>query len=157
MKNIRKLLNKILEVLCFSTFLIMVILVCWQVITRYLLKNPSSWSEELVSFLFAWMTLLGASIVVGERKHMNVPILYEKLGGNKEKLLIIFSELIIIVISGFIMVNGGIAITKLSLATLTASLKIPLGIFYIVIPLCGVLNIIYSILNIYDICLEREE
>ena len=27
-------------------------LTCWQVFTRYILKNPSSWSEELVSYLY---------------------------------------------------------------------------------------------------------
>ena len=65
MKQLRKILNNILNVLAGVSFLAMVALTCWQVITRYILQNPSSWSEELVSYLFAWMALLGASIEVG--------------------------------------------------------------------------------------------
>ena len=60
MKQLRKQLTKLLNGLAGISFLAMVILTCWQVFTRYILKNPSTWSEELVSYLFAWMSLLGA-------------------------------------------------------------------------------------------------
>ena len=79
MKQLRKILDNILNVLAGVSFLAMVALTCWQVFTRYVLQNPSSWSEELVSYLFAWMALLGAAIVVGERGHMNIPILVDRM------------------------------------------------------------------------------
>ncbi len=80
MKKLRSVLDRILNVLAGVSFLAMVALTCWQVFTRYILKNPSSWSEELVSYLFAWMALLGASIVVGERGHKNIPLLVYSVG-----------------------------------------------------------------------------
>lgn len=51
MKQLRKQLTKLLNGLAGISFLAMVILTCWQVFTRYILKNPSTWSEELVSYL----------------------------------------------------------------------------------------------------------
>ena len=72
-------MDRILEFLAGISFLAMVVLTCWQVFTRYILKSPSSWSEELVSYLFAWMALLGASLVVGERGHMNIPVVVERM------------------------------------------------------------------------------
>ena len=63
MKALRNILNKILNALAGISFIAMVVLTCWQVFTRYVLQNPSSWSEELVSYLFAWASLLGASLV----------------------------------------------------------------------------------------------
>ncbi len=62
MKAFRNGITKILNGLAGISFLAMVLLTCWQVFTRYVLKNPSTWSEELVGYLFAWMSLLGASI-----------------------------------------------------------------------------------------------
>ena len=50
MKQLRKQLTKLLNGLAGISFLAMVILTCWQVFTRYILKNPSTWSEELVSY-----------------------------------------------------------------------------------------------------------
>ena len=63
MEMIRDLLNKLLNVLAGVSFLAMVVLTCWQVFTRYILQTPSPWSEELVSYLFGWMALIGASLV----------------------------------------------------------------------------------------------
>ena len=156
MKQLRKVLNIILDVLAGGSFLAMVILTCWQVFTRYVLQNPSSWSEELVSYLFAWMSLLGASLVVGERGHMNIPIVVEKMGEKGRKFFAIFAELIAFAFSAVILVYGGIQITNLAMGQMTSALGLPIGIFYVVLPLSGVLNMIYTILNIIDITTNSE-
>lgn len=151
MKQLRKFLDRILEFLAGISFLAMVILTCWQVFTRYVLKNPSSWSEELVSYLFAWMALLGASIVVGERGHMNIPVVVERMGPGAQKFFAIFSEVIACIFAAVILVFGGVQITSLAMGQMTSSLGVAVGIFYVVLPLSGVLNIIYTLINIYDI------
>lgn len=151
MNQIRKLLNTTLNILAGGSFLIMILLTCWQVFTRYLLGNPSSWSEELVSYLFAWMALLGASLVVGERGHMNIPLLAENANPSVRKILSIFAEVIAALFAGVILVYGGIQITDLAMAQMTSSLGVPVGLFYIVLPLSGILNIIYCIINIIEI------
>lgn len=156
MKQLRKLLNDTLNVLAGVSFLAMVALTCWQVLTRYVLQNPSSWSEELVSYLFAWMALFGASLVVGERGHMNIPIVVERMGEKGRKFFAIFAELVALVFSGVILVYGGIQITSLAMGQMTSSLGLPIGVFYIILPLSGVLNIVYTILNIVDIATDSE-
>ena len=156
MKQLRKLLNHTLNVLAGVSFLAMVALTCWQVLTRYVLQNPSSWSEELVSYLFAWMALFGASLVVGERGHMNIPIVVERMGEKGRNYFAIFAELVALVFSGVILVYGGIQITSLAMGQMTSSLGLPIGVFYIILPLSGVLNIVYTILNIVDIATDSE-
>lgn len=156
MDGIRKLLNTILNFLAGVSFVAMVVLTCWQVFTRYILKNPSSWSEELVSYLFAWMALLGASVVTGERGHMNIPVVVEKMGAGAQKFFNIFAEVIAFLFSAIILTYGGVQITNLAMGQLTSSLGVPVGVFYIVLPLCGVLNMIYAVLNIADILKGKE-
>ena len=151
MNPLRKFLNQVLHVLAGGSFLAMTILTCWQVLTRYVLKNPSSWSEELVSYLFAWMALLGASLVAGERGHMNIPLLMDRMGPAASKLLAIFPEIAACLFAGIILVFGGIQITQLGMGQMTSSLGIPIGIFCIVLALSGILNIIYTVLNIVEI------
>lgn len=129
----------------------MVVLTCWQVFTRYILSNPSSWSEELVSYMFAWMSLLGASIVTSERGHMNIPILTEHVSDSVRKLLECLGEIIAFLFSLVILIFGGLQIANLAMGQMTSSLGVPIGIFYYVMPLCGILNMIYTVLNIIDI------
>lgn len=152
MKALRNVLTKALNVLAGVSFIAMVLLTCWQVFTRYVLQNPSSWSEELVSYLFAWASLLGASLITGERGHMNIPILVDRMSPPVQKSLNIFGELIAFAFSGIILVYGGIEISQLAMGQMTSSLGVAVGVFYVVMPLCGVLNMIYTVLNIVDIC-----
>jgi len=156
MDTIRNVLNKFLNFLGAVSFVAMVLLTCWQVFTRYILKNPSPWSEELVSYLFAWATLIGACIVTGERGHMNIPIVIDKMGENNKKYFHIIGEIIAFLFSAVILVYGGIQITTLAMGQLTSSLGVAIGIFYIILPLCGLINMIYSILNIIDIINGKE-
>lgn len=156
MNGIRKLLNNILNFLAGVSFVAMVVLTCWQVITRYILKDPSPWSEELVSYLFAWMALLGASVVTGERGHMNIPIVVDKMGNKAKKALLVLAEVVAFLFSAVILVYGGIEITSLAMGQLTSSLGIAIGWFYIVLPLCGVLNMIYAAINAVDILMNKE-
>ena len=155
MNPLRKFLNQVLHVLAGGSFLAMTILTCWQVLTRYVLKNPSSWSEELVSYLFAWMALLGASLVAGERGHMNIPLLMDRMGPAASKFLAIFSEIAACLFAGIILVFGGIQITKLAMGQMTSSLGVPMGVFYIVLPLCGALNTLFTAVNIIEIVADK--
>ncbi|MBQ5806603.1 MAG: TRAP transporter small permease [Lachnospiraceae bacterium] len=157
MNRVRDYLNKSLYVLAGGSFILMTLLTCWQVFTRYILGRPSSWSEELVSYLFAWMALLGASLVVGERGHMNIPLLVEKSAPNVRMGLSILAEVIAALFAGIILVFGGIQITNLAMAQMTSALGVPVGVFYIVLPLSGILNIVYCILNIVQIMTAAEE
>lgn len=151
MQKLRNILTQCLNVLAGGSFIMMVALTCWQVITRYLLKSPSAWSEELVSYLFAWMSLLGASLVTSERGHMNIPILVDRMGPGGQKALHIFAELVAFAFSAIILLYGGAKITNLAMGQMTSGLGVPIGIFYLVMPLCGVLNMLYTALNIVDI------
>lgn len=151
MKQLRSVLDKILRVLCGVSFIAMVVLTCWQVFTRYILGNPSSWSEELVAYLFGWMSLLGASLVVGERGHMNIPILIDRLNPTMKKAFHIFSEIVALIFAAAILVYGGVQITSLAMGQMTSSLGVAVGVFYVVLPLSGVLNVIYAIINIIEI------
>lgn len=157
MKAFRNGITRILNGLAGISFLAMVILTCWQVLTRYVLKNPSTWSEELVGYLFAWMSLLGASIVTSERGHMNIPIIVERFQEAPQKALNCLGEIIAFLFSAAILVFGGLQITTLAMGQMTSSLGVPIGIFYVVLPLCGVLNMIYTILNIVDILRNQTE
>ena len=151
MKKLRKILDTSLKALADISLTAMVLLTCWQVITRYLLGNPSTWSEELVGYLFAWSTLFGAALVSGERGHMNIPVIVDRFGEKGRKAFHVFSEIVAFLFSCTILVFGGMQITSLAMGQMTSSLGVAVGVFYVVLPICGVLIALYAIMNIIDI------
>ena len=157
MKHVRVVLNTVLAVLGGGSFAIMVVLTCWQVFTRYVLGAPSTWSEELVGYLFAWMALFGACLVTGERGHMNIPILVDMAPGAGKKALLCLAEIIAFLFSTVILVYGGLRITKLAMGQMTSALGVPVGVFYAVLPLCGGINLLYTAMNLMEIIRNGEE
>ena len=151
MKQLRAYTNRLLDVLAGASLLAMVLLTTWQVVARYILKDPSTWSEELVSYLFAFASLFGAAIVSGERNHMNIGVVAEKLSPKLQLILGVFGEAIAMLFSGAILIYGGIQISTLAMGQMTSSLHIPIGVFYVVMPVTGVLILLYSVLNIAGI------
>lgn len=157
MKTLRSYMDRGLNCLAGVTFLAMVALTCWQVVTRYLLKAPSAWSEELVSYLFAWMSLWGACLVTGRRGHMNIPLLAERLSSKGRKVLLCLEEAAAFLFSAVILVYGGVKIAGLAMGQITSSLGVAVGVFYVGLPVSGVLNMVYTVLNVADILGDKEQ
>ena len=138
MEKLRKALDKLLSVLAGGSMAVMVILTTYQVITRYIFKAPSTWSEELVGYLFGWSTMFGATIVSGERGHMRIPIIIDRFSPTLRKAFHIFGEVIAFLFSATILVFGGYQ-------------GVAVGVFYWVMPICGVVILLYSVMNIIGI------
>lgn len=151
MEKLRKALDKFLSVLAGGSMAVMVILTTYQVITRYIFKAPSTWSEELVGYLFGWSTMFGATIVSGERGHMRIPIIIDRFSPTLRKAFHIFGEVIAFLFSATILVFGGYQVSNLAMGQQTSSLGVAVGVFYWVMPICGVVILLYSVMNIIGI------
>ena len=154
METLRKRLDKVLEFICCTLLALMTILVTWQVVSRYVLNNPSTVTEELVLFSFVWMGLLGGAYLFGKNEHMAMTFLFYKLSEKNQIKVRIFFELVIMAFAVFILVFGGWNMSKLSMGQLSSSLQIPMGYIYLALPLSGITTMIYNALNISDIIKE---
>ena len=81
----------------------------------------------------------------------------DKVTGQKKKVLEIAIELLIILFALVVMVYGGISIMKLTMTQITASLGVSMGLIYTIIPLSGILIVIYGIMNIIDLAKGKGE
>lgn len=87
----------------------------------------------------------------GKRDHMRMSFLSDKITGKPKMILEIAIELLIMVMVGFVMIFGGFSIMQLTMTQATASLGIPMGVIYTIIPILGCIIFVYSILNIIDL------
>ena len=108
MEKLRNTINTILGWACVFVFAVMVVVGTYQIVVRYFFNNPSTVSEELLTYSFTWM-------------------------------------------------YGGISIMKLTMTQITASLGVSMGLIYTIIPLSGILIVIYGIMNIIDLAKGKGE
>jgi len=126
--------------------------VLWQVFTRFILQNPSSFTEELARYMLVWLGILGAAYVAGQKMHLAIDLLSMKLSGLKKSYLEIFIQSTILIFAFFVMVLGGIRLVQITLTLnqISAALQIPLGYVYSVLPISGALMVFYSITFIVE-------
>ena len=130
LNNIRKVINTVIKIACILLFGFMVIIGTYQILVRYIFNNPSTISEELLTYSFTWMSLFAAAYVFGKREHMRMGFLADKLSSKKITILNVIIEIITIAFALIVMVYGGVSITSLSMTQKTASLGIPMGYIY---------------------------
>ncbi len=146
-------LNKILEYCLVAIMSILVIDVLWQVISRYLLSSPSSFTDELAGFLLIWVGLLGAAYVAGRNEHLAIDILLQKSKGKRKENLQKVIYIMVLLFALTVMVIGGswLVYTRFVLNVKSAALELPLGIVYLVLPISGILIVYYSIQNLRNL------
>ncbi|MCA6078693.1 TRAP transporter small permease [Fulvivirga sedimenti] len=129
---------------------IMVLNVLWQVFSRYVLNDPSSFTDELAGFLMIWTGLLGAAFASGKGLHLAIDIVQDMSNDRwKTRLDYIINSLVIVFALTVLTIGGGrLVYLTLYLEQYSANLNIPVGYVYIVLPLSGILIVYYSISNI---------
>lgn len=110
MKKLIRTLDKVEEISLVAMFVVMVGIIFFQVIMRYVFNNSLSWSEELGKFLFVWLSWIGISIGHKRKEHIKITLLVDKFPHKLKKLTEAISELILIVICGITMYYGVVMI-----------------------------------------------
>lgn len=139
---------------------IMVVNVTWQVVSRYIFQNPSSFTDELSRFMLIWLGMLGAAYVAGQDQHLAIDILPQKLVGKSRAKLMIFIYSLVLLFAFLVMVLGGSNLVYITyiLGQKSATLQLPLAYVYSIIPISGLLVAYYQIyqLNQQSILLKAQ-
>jgi TRAP-type C4-dicarboxylate transport system permease small subunit len=128
------LVGVVLAVLTLTTFV--------QVLLRYVFGGALDWSVELARYLFLWFCFLGFSITLRRGGHVSVRFIVDLFPIWVQRILLIISDTCIFVFLGFIVVEGGLLAHAIR-NNISPVMQIPIGYVYIVIPISGILLIIY--------------
>jgi TRAP-type C4-dicarboxylate transport system permease small subunit len=151
--TIKKVLNLFLETLLTVVMTVLVLDVVWQVLSRYVLTNPSSWTEELATYLMIWVGMLGASVALNRGSHLGIDYLVSKFSVTTR----IKTECFVFVCIGLFslvgMLIGGILLVSrtFELGQTSPAMRLPMGYVYLAVPISGFFLVIYSV----ELLLER--
>lgn len=143
--EVKRRVDRSLEVILAGIMAAMVLAVLWQVATRYLLRDPSSVTEELARFGLLWLGLLGASYGFGRRAHLAVELLpRNRLVTPVVAVFVAAFAVLVLVIGGAQLVNATLVLGQTSPA-----LQLERGYVYLALPLSGVLILFYTIAAVW--------
>jgi TRAP-type C4-dicarboxylate transport system permease small subunit len=155
-KIIKKILDRSLEVLIIVVMAVLTVDVLWQVFTRFILKNPSTWTEELAIFLLVWVALLGSAVALNRGAHLGIDYLVGKLPVRIRLYTEVFVFLCIVLFSLCVMVIGGtsLVISTLNLGQISPALGVEIGYVYLALPISGFFLVLYSIIGLVERLVE---
>ena len=127
--------------------------VTWQVLSRYALDQPSSWTEEAARFLLVWIGVLGAAYVSHAREHLAIDLLPRRLSGTQAKVLCLFIELAVLAFALLAMVVGGTRLVMITweLDQVMPALGIPTAFLYLVVPLSGLMITLFGCVHVLQV------
>lgn len=149
------LLDELLKRALIALMAAIVLVVCWQVFSRFVLASPSSMTEEIARTLLLWIGMLGAALAYRTGQHLGLDIVTSKLPAYLQRRIAMLLTVMVVLFALAVMVVGGGALVQLTyeLNQMSAALGIRVAWIYTVIPLAGMLIAFYGVCQL--ICLWR--
>jgi len=152
LRTLKTVLDRSLELLVMVVVAVLVLDVLWQVFTRFVLNNPSTWTEELAVFMLVWVSLLGAAVALNRGAHLGIDYFVGKLPDRARLATEVVVFLCVAAFSFFVMVVGGIDLvaSTLELEQLSPALHVKMGYVYLAVPISGFFLTLYAVIGLVE-------
>lgn len=143
-RKIEQSVSLTIEWIAMLLLVVMTLVVCYSVFTRYALAHTPPWSEELALLSMVWFGFLSIALGVRDNGHIGVTALDTFLPARVLYFLDYFKWLAIGAF-GVFMLSEGIQMTKIGMRNNYPGLGISSSCLYVVVPIAGASIIVYCI------------
>lgn len=142
--NTLDVLEKGIKTVCCALAAGFTVMTLISVIARYVLGAPIWWSEQFCRYLFVWMLMLYAPIIVRHNKNLGFDLVVSKLPKMVQEITWLMCEVLIGVFGACYCVYTIQLCEKFS-SKLMDGIRIPAPIMYASQAVCGALLALFSL------------
>jgi len=148
----KQFLVRVLEGVVILLMATLVLDVLWQVVSRYAVRRPSAWTDELATLLVIWLALLGASAAFGSRAHLGVDFLVRQLTPGQRRTAEILVQIVGVFFAVTVLIMGGTHLVGLAWMTgqVSPALGVNMGHVYLALPISGVFIVLFAVESILE-------
>lgn len=152
MRTIRRALDTAVLAITLPLMVLMLACVVWQVVARYALDISTSTTDEISRFSFIWISLLGATYVLGKRGHIAITGLVDMLPTGPRRGVELLIAALVAVFAVAVLAGGGWLLVEKAwrLGQVTPALQVPMWMVYTAIPLSGALTLVYALIIVLE-------
>ncbi len=150
MKKFEENMDKVMRFFMAMAMFSLVIGGFWQVFTRWVLNNPSTFTEEFMRYMLIWSAMIGSAYCFYKDQHLALDLFSKKAKGNIKVVLSAFIEFCIMGFVIYVFVYGG---ARLAMSATNSSpvMQIPFTVLYSILPVSGVFIVVARIIKYIDI------
>lgn len=142
----KQILDNIEETIIGIVLFVMLTIVFFNALSRYLINLNMASSMEIVTSLFPWLTFLGGAVVVKKKGHIGFSLLTDLFPERIRRYIPIFSaSCIVFVFSVFTYLGTEMVLFERETRQVTAALEFPTWVIELSIPLGSLAIIIRTI------------
>jgi TRAP-type C4-dicarboxylate transport system permease small subunit len=128
-KNIRGFVVVCSNVIMTISVLVILLSCLLQIVSRYILRMPLSWTEELSRVVFIWLTYWGSAVAVRENQHVSIPIFTDKMSEKTGRIVAICRTLGLVAMCALLF-KAGISLLLQNRGMVTPAVRIPMVLYY---------------------------
>lgn len=147
-RKIERSVSLFLEWVGMALLVLMVLVVCYTVFTRYFLSFTPSWGEESALLCMVWFGFLSIALGVRDDLHLSITILDKVIPSGLMKLFSYFKYLCSFGFALF-MISQGWKITEIGRRNLFPGLQVSSAWLYAAVPVAGFAIMVYSLEKLY--------
>jgi TRAP-type C4-dicarboxylate transport system permease small subunit len=157
--GLKDALTRLLEWIVIVAVAALVLNVLWGVCSRFVLRSPSRWTEEVATMLLIWVSLLGAAVAFSRHEHLGVDYLVKKFDPAARRLMAVVVQLLVAAFAAAVMVGGGYVLVKetLDVGQLSPALGLRIGLVYLAVPVSGTFILLFCLERIVELVTGRPE
>lgn len=144
MPRILQQVSRVLLAITATCLALMVAVLCWQVLSRYLLGSSPAWAEQTALLLMIWMTFLGTAAGIADGFHIRVTEGVTALPPQWSARAVALANLLA-VLAGVLIAWVGTGLVSETWNNAVPTLPLTRGMVYLVIPVCGALIALFSL------------
>lgn len=136
-------MDKGATVVAATAFVIMILVITLNVISRYLFKKSFNWAEEIAYLCFNWSVFFGVAIVYRYQGLTAIDLVVDRLKGRVRQAAVVFGYLLVSLTNAGLII-WGIQFSIVAWERKSPSLHIPYTFYDISIPLAAIMLLINS-------------
>ena len=127
----------------------------WQIFTRWVLGNPSTFTDELLRYVLIIAGFIGSAYCFYRDEHLALTLITDKAKGPFKLCLDIFIEICILFFVVYVFIFGGFKLANTA-TNVSSVMHIPMKTLYMVEPICGILIVLARILKYVNLYTEKK-
>ncbi len=127
----------------------------WQIFTRWVLGNPSTFTDELLRYVLIIAGFIGSAYCFYRDEHLALTLITDKAKGPFKLILDIFIEACILFFVIYVFIFGGIKLANTA-TNVSSVMHIPMKTLYMIEPICGILIVLARILKYVNLYAEKK-
>ena len=155
MKKVEKVLDTVMRFLMALAMLTLLVFGTWQIFTRWVLGNPSTFTDELLRYVLIIAGFIGSAYCFYRDEHLALTLITDKAKGPFKLCLDIFIEICILFFVIYVFIFGGFKLANTA-TNVSSVMHIPMKTLFMIEPICGILIVLARILKYVNMYTEKK-